>query len=296
MKITINKRIPLKDIPSASGISILHDSIYIVGDDSPYLFKLNAAFEITERIQVTNQETEKGRIPKPIKPDFEAIAEVNRGGKKELLVFGSGSKLKLRETLLRIELDEPDKRVSTHSLSALYAHLKATSGIADANFNIEGAAIGSRALYLFNRGNNQLFVIGLEAFLQYIENEKAHVPQVKTFRYYLPRLKGVMAGFSGACLLPDNQHILFTASLENTTDWYNDGEVLGSFIGLLPLEKLNQESPVCKKVVDEQGSDYLGKIESIAIKSHNPDGSYTVYAVTDSDGGVSELLEMSLVM
>ena len=46
MKITIESRKLLEQIPSASGIEFMDNKFWIVGDNSPWLFELNQDFYI----------------------------------------------------------------------------------------------------------------------------------------------------------------------------------------------------------------------------------------------------------
>ncbi|MCO6499680.1 MAG: hypothetical protein J5I47_04780 [Vicingus serpentipes] len=281
-------------LPSASGITILNNSLYIIGDDTPFLYKLDEDFFISEQIKIHDAVPGlDGRISKQIKPDLEAITEVKWGKDKDILIFGSGSKSPEREALIRIDMDKlPD--VQHYSLDKIYDKIKDIKSVSDEDLNIEGAGTSDDRLYLLNRGKNYLFEFDLEDFKKYLQGEKERVPEPKSYQFTLPEIDGIEAGFSGACLLPNEKKMIFTASVENTSDWINDGEVLGSFIGIIPLKNLKECKPICVQVVDDKSLPYSGKIESITIRSMNPDGSYSALAVTDNDDGESELLELEI--
>ncbi len=224
MKCTLLSRTILEGIPSASGIEKVGDTIYIMGDDSPWLFWMNERYEITGKIPVADVSAAvKGKIPKPVKPDLEAMALF----RNELLLFGSGSKSPQRDVLVRVNIIS--KKASTYSLVQFYDHLCTAAKITRDDLNIEAAVIFNTSLLLFNRGNNCIYETDIEALLAFSSGAE-NMPSVKIFRITLPMLQEIQAGFSGACLSTDSQQIIFTASVENTPNWVDDGEILGSFI------------------------------------------------------------------
>ncbi len=86
--------------------------------------------------------------------------------------------------------------------------------------------------------------------------------------------------------------VLLTASVENTPNAYDDGEVLGSFIGMFTMEdeKIN---PSGSWVRIENLNSPL-KIESVTIDKKNREGDLDIILVSDSDGGRSQLLKANL--
>jgi len=96
MTATILSENPLPDLPSASGVEIVGSVAYVIGDDSPYLYQLDAAtLAPVGRIALFEAAADfaSGRIPKPIKPDLECmVALVWPDGRPGLLLLGSGSR------------------------------------------------------------------------------------------------------------------------------------------------------------------------------------------------------------
>src|SRR5687768_3644812 len=78
LKATISKQIHFPDIPSASGIELGSDgSVYIISDDSPFLYHLNADFKRIDTIQLFKTDLfATGRIPKMQKPDLESLTTI----------------------------------------------------------------------------------------------------------------------------------------------------------------------------------------------------------------------------
>src|SRR5690606_2002260 len=127
MKFELRQHKELPGIPSASGLEITDSGIFIIGDDSPYLFKLNSQFEIIEKIQLFPEKQFPGNIIEKLKkPDLEALARGNTEA-NILYAFGSGSKSPERDLMVKIDLSA--KISSTYSLVHFYSHLRTLTGI-----------------------------------------------------------------------------------------------------------------------------------------------------------------------
>ena len=102
MNIDIIEKIVIKNLPSASGIEVIDKIIYIIGDDSHYLYCLNFNFQITNKIELfKSDDLSIGRIPKKIKPDLECMTKFKLDGKQHLLICGSGSNNKREKDYFR---------------------------------------------------------------------------------------------------------------------------------------------------------------------------------------------------
>src|SRR5687768_1753982 len=92
MKVSVIKKALLEDLPSASGMEIIDGVIYIIGDDSPYLYVLDHSLRVINKVELFKTEDfESGRIPKKLKPDLETLTSLTISGNKYLLATGSGS-------------------------------------------------------------------------------------------------------------------------------------------------------------------------------------------------------------
>ncbi|MCX6181263.1 MAG: hypothetical protein NT150_05010 [Bacteroidetes bacterium] len=281
MEIQLKKSTVLKDIPSGSAIEYINGHLFICGDDSSFLYKTDVDGKVLQKIKIYDWE-EEGRIPKPLKPDFEAMA--NDGD--EILLFGSGS-LAPRNVLVKVNLQT--EAVSTFSLEEFYEELKYEAQLKSEDFNIEGAAIYKNNLLLMNRGDNSIFTLNLKEFYAFVENGE-ELSNIEIVKYHLPVLEGYMAGFSGACVVDD--HLVFCASVEKTTDWINDGEILGSFIGLIHLCENSNEVLNCVRVMELEKF-YLEKIEGVCVTGKKA-GVIELKAICDNDNGASTLVEMEI--
>lgn len=294
MEMTVLSRHVLKGVPSASGIEVVDGAIYVIGDNSPWVYKLNKAYQIEEKRQIAPADNlENGIIPKKVKPDFEAMSFFPKGKEKELLIFSSGSKSPEREFFVSVHFGQAEAGAKTYPITPFYEKLKAAAKLDAEELNIEGAVINGGELFLFNRGENVVMKYKINEFQAYIEG-KQESPEPIVYSIKLPEVKGVKAGFSGATAIPGEDKILFTASVENTENWIDDGEILGSFVGLIDLKNLKDGlQPECNRIM-ENGHPLNVKVESIAVYYLTVENSLRLVLVTDSDGGESELFEADL--
>lgn len=202
-------------IGSASGLVYKDNSLFIISDNSSFLYEYNIPEKEVSKIKLFENAQEN--IPKKDKFDFESIAL--KGNKLHLLCSGSTSK---REKRIIYNLDS--KKTEEKDLSKLYKSLKENTSISDEELNIEGALFCNEKWHLFQRGNgansrNGIFKtksLEIECHTELVEVE-------------LPKIKHVATSFTDAILV-DNK-IYFLATAEDTISTYDDGEILGSIIG-----------------------------------------------------------------
>jgi len=292
----------LDGLPSGSGMGWYAGNYFVVGDDSPFLFKLDRKFAITGRSLLPgfSAPREVDRISKAKKPDFEAMATLSWAGVSWNLILGSGSEAGSRETGILVPTDGTAK-VHVRSLSALYRRLSAMAGFKPGQLvNIEALAIAREEAYLFNRGNadrNLLFSMKLADLMAYMAGEVENVGEVRVVEAKLPRLNGIEAGFSGADYWPEKDSLVFTASVEGTDNAYNDGEVLGSFVGLIARSELKAGAALdlsrSARRLTISGKSLKSKVESIVLTRTS--GTHATGAmVSDNDDGKSELFDVAL--
>lgn len=289
----VSKRI-LEEVPSASGVEMMGEEIFMIGDNSPWLYRLDQTYEVTDRYQVfSTEDLEEGIIPKARKPDFEAMAITDWGQEKLLLLFGSGSKSPERDSVVIMGLEKRAGDVSTYSVKHFYEQIKRSANLGEEDLNIEGAAVVGDSLYLFNRGKNIVIRSTVDGFLRQVIAHESY-PELEIINVELPEIKGIKAGFSGAAVVPGQRKILFTASVENTENWIADGEILGSFVGTIDLDELKNGCRPKYVQIMEGGQTLNIKVESLTVQNTGSGGELGVILVTDSDGGHSELLEIRL--
>ena len=167
MKIEITNKISLDNLPSASGLEIINENLYIVGDDSPFLYLLDFNFKQIDRIQLfSTNDFSNGRMPKHLKPDLEFLTKLEIENKKYLFTGGSGS-AKGRDKGFLIELNS--YKVTEVSLSGIYNSLKNNQKITgNLVLNIEGLAATQNQMLFFNRSNNTIIIYNETSFLSFI--------------------------------------------------------------------------------------------------------------------------------
>lgn len=296
LKVQVINHTFFQDLPSASGIEKYKGSTFIVGDDSPWLFVLDENNEMTKKVQLSAIDSMvNNRTPKGLKADFEAIEKLSINDVEHLMVISSGSSEITRDTAYLISAT-PKWTIAKRNLRPLYEEIKKAAHISGKDeINVEGIAIHTKNTYLLHRGNvsgNFIAVLDTDQLVNYISNASDYIPEVSVFYFDLPVYKNQKSGFSGACITPDGKNMLFTASLEETADVLNDGKVLGSFIGIIDLEKL-AESKFEAKLVQEDGEVLPKKLEGITVKSWSKN-KMNVLVACDNDDGSSDLFEMEV--
>ncbi|MBC5993744.1 DUF6929 family protein [Pontibacter cellulosilyticus] len=303
LKATMVGNQPLQEIPSASGIEFVEGAYYVIGDDSPYLYQLDEQFKLINKYSLfeSGKLGESGRLPKAEKPDLESIAGFTYGRDNMLLIFGSGAS-EARNKGYLVNLSEKGT-VKELDLSRFYTFLKRTLKIeTEGLLNIEALAMDNIYTYLLQRplgsGVNVLFRFDSDDFKDFLLRN-GPIPAVAVYHFTLPGIGQNSAGFSGAYALGDK--LFITASVEDTPNAIDDGEVLGSLLGVIDLNALpyatNSANPLAVPAVQvaaENGAAFKGKVESLVVKKTEVKNRYHMIIVTDDDRGGSKLLEVEL--
>jgi hypothetical protein len=212
-------------ISSASGLLYHNDLLYVISDNSNYLYEYNIADEKLNKIALVENPQEN--IVKKDKPDFEAITNLN----ESVLILGSGSTYNRNKVIFYNTISTQKK---VRNFSGIYHQMKFQLQLNDDELNIEGFIATEKTFYFFQRGNGSL---GKNGIVSADQNTKE--PNFKFVPFNLPKINNVPATFTDAVLVDDK--IYFLASAENTTSTYLDGEVLGSIIGTIDLKTLKLE-------------------------------------------------------
>ena len=178
-----------------------------------------------------------------------------------------------------------------HKLTGFYDILKSLEIMKDSELNIEAVAFSEGVLYLFNRRRNIVFSVIYNEFLQFIKTGSP-TPQILSMEYDLPEINGIEAGFSGATFSRDEKTVLMTCSVEDTDNAYDDGKVLGSFIGVASVENMKIGSSIAWIALENQRAPL--KIESVVIVQENNPRDLDIILVSDSDGEDSLILKGNL--
>lgn len=224
-KIQLLAFLTIQGIGAASGIVFQNDSLFLVSDNSGYLFeqKLDKS-PLIKHLLIKDASV---NIEKKRKPDFEAITLIG----EELHIFGSGSTINRNKKII---YNLNTKKVKENDFSSIYQELKSKFKMSDDDLNIEGALYINETLLLFQRGNgltskNGIFKIGTEN-------------QYEFFPISLPKIKHVETSFTDAVLIENK--IYFLAAAEDTVSTYEDGEVLGTIMGIMNSETFEIERQI----------------------------------------------------
>ncbi|WP_162126138.1 DUF6929 family protein [Flavobacterium phycosphaerae] len=208
----------IKGIAAASGLVYKDDSLFIISDDSTFLYEYRFTDKALNKIKLFEDSQES--LAKKDKADFESITLFEN----TLYIFGSGS-TKKRDIRVKYHLDSQE--IKAKDVSKLHKKLRQTIALDEDELNIEGVIIDTENYYLFQRGN------GAQA-----QNGIFTVNKVdKTVRFHLillPKVNSIEATFTDAVEVDDK--VYFTAACEDTTSTYTDGEIYGSFLGCMDLK------------------------------------------------------------
>ncbi len=207
-------------IGAASGLVCENNSLYIISDNSTFLYQYNINEKTLDKIELFEDSREN--IAKKDKADFEAITLFEN----KLYLFGSGSTQK-RNTRVTFNLE--NNEIKEKDLSKIYKRLIESISIADNDLNIEGVIITENTIYFFQRGNGANAQNGIFC---YDRKNKSVAFKLIT----LLKINGIEATFTDAILIDDT--IYFLAASENTTSTYDDGEVMGSIVGTIDLKTM----------------------------------------------------------
>ena len=222
---TIELFFQILGIGSASGLFYRDHSLFVLSDNSSFLYEYN--IKENQLIRIKLFENSQENIPKKDKFDFESIALKGN----ELHLLGSGSTSK-REKRMIYNLETA--AVAEKKLSQLYQNLKKNASISDEELNIEGALFCNENWYLFQRGNGANSINGIFK-TKSLETES----ETEFIKVPLPKIKQVETSFTDAILVHDK--IYFLATAEDTISTYDDGEILGSLIGRMDSQTLEIE-------------------------------------------------------
>jgi hypothetical protein len=264
-------------IGSASGLLFNGSSLYLISDNSNILYNYNINTKILDKTTlVTGANPLVENMAKKDKPDFEAIT-VNGD---ELYLFGSGSTNK-RNTIAHINIKTKEV-LPVIDATDLYLAMQDFSGINADNFNIEAAVNDGDTWYLFNRGNGPK---GQNGVFTLTGNMADTSFQILYNPVKLPKINGAKSSFTDAVKVGNKLYFLAAAEKSNST--YEDGEVAGTLVGYIDIEKMKVKDA---KVVTEKN-----KFEGITLYKENEKTlEFLLCEDTDSDMTESYIYKLTL--
>jgi len=256
-------------IGAASGLVYHENSLFVISDNSSFLYEYNISKAFLNKIPL--QENSQENTPKKEKLDFEAITLKDN----KLYVFGSGS-TKQRE--IKFTYDLTNKKVAAENFSKLYQKIRKATSIVDYDLNIEGVFFKGKKWYFFQRGNGGSAKNGIII----LEEE---TDKIEFVTVHLPKINAVEASFTDAILVGET--IYFLAAAENTNSTYDDGEVLGSIIGAISFETF--------KITAIQQISENKKFEGLTLyKETDATISFLLCEDNDTDTLISDIYELKI--
>ena len=240
----LNEFLHIKGIGSASGLIYYQNVLFIISDNSTFLYQYVIDKKLVLKFPLVDNPQEN--IPKKNKLDLEALTHFGN----QIFIFGSGSTAQ-RNTMFSLHLENDS--LQKNDLSVLYEFLRKLASLNDDELNIEGAICANKTMLLFQRGNaqnskNGIFIIPDNALLS------KHFVSIT-----LPKIENIEVSFTDAVLV--DEFIYFLATAEDTISTYEDGEVLGSLIGKMKSDTF--------EIIDTQIISNTQKFEGITLYENN---------------------------
>ena len=284
-------------VRAGSGLVRVGDRLAVIQDDAAFVALVDPETGLADSLPLPPDDDGRrqfgtARGNKHRKYDLEAcvaLPAVGRTDAVRLLGFGSGSMPRrehvLVATLPHAAADLARAEVALVHAPALYAALRAEPAFAGSELNVEGATLVGERVRLFGRGNgatregvaavSATCDLDAAALLAYLAGT-GPVPALHAVRAYdLGTIEDTALAFTDACLLPDGT-LLYSAAAERSPNVVDDGEVVGSVLGLLAADGSAHWTPL----LDLDGTPYRGKVEGLLPA--NVDGT-RLWTVTDVD-------------
>jgi hypothetical protein len=253
-------------IGSASGLIYKNDTLWIISDNSGFLYEYQIASKDLKRHALIENPSEN--VLKKDKQDYEAITNFG----EDLYIFGSGSTVN-RNSMVHLNASSK-KVIGINNLNELYAAMQDLAKLKAEDFNLEGAIYDGKNWYLINRGNG---IANRNIFFRITGKDLKDKFSILFSDYMLPELKGVRTSFTDAILV--DSIIYFLATAEDTRSTYDDGEVLGSIIGGIDLKTMQITFTI--KISDSQ------KFEGLTLFDQSKE-KIEFLLCEDTDTGVLE--------
>jgi hypothetical protein len=237
-KITLKRDVKLVSVPSASACEQVGDSIYIVGDDSPYLYRFDLSFQKVDSFLIypAKYKREK-RVNKEEKHDYESMTSVKWNGQEALIMLGSGSRLARQKGLIYLLNDNKTVQLN---LRRFYSVLSAQMKIDQSELNCEGMALHNDQFILANKPTNSIISISWKQFVSFV-SEKEPALDLRIYQLKLPSRNQHGLQLTGLDFSSDGK-LYFTAYSKNGS---KPGQIYPkprAIIGNINLHELEDKS------------------------------------------------------
>ncbi len=283
MKFRLINSFPLV-IPAVSGMEFYKGDLMMISDSANEISICNQQGKLIRILHSKNLKINE--LPKKDKADFEASSLLSYESSTFLLVLGSGSTVKNRNLAKLFDLNS--EKTIQYDLFPFYAAIRTKYIIELKDWNIEALACYQDRLFFFNRGTNSIFEVNQTDFFNFLEQKSSSFAS-KKYQLNFNQLNGYDLGISSVNV-DENGNFYCTASAENTSDWYNDGEIIGSVITIFNIQELKVEMTLQFEQFKINGK--LAPIKLEAICQTNDRNRF--FVASDNDGEISMLYEIEL--
>lgn len=222
---TLKPYVQIEGISSVSGLHWRAPYLYLIADNSSYLYQYDIEQKTLHNIALNDHPQET--IAKPLKYDVESLLFKD----DTLQLFGSGSK---PTRLQQFSYHLNTAQVSQKDLTQLYIQFRQMADLAEDELNIEGVVFIAEPQpqwWFFQRGNgaqarNGIFIVTGEQW--------ATATDIEFIPLNLPAIQHCPSSFTDAVQVDDA--VYFLAAAEDTQSTYEDGTVLGSLIGKINID------------------------------------------------------------
>ncbi|KGO85502.1 hypothetical protein Q765_15885 [Flavobacterium rivuli WB 3.3-2 = DSM 21788] len=277
-KFTLELLFRIIGIGSASGLFYNDNSLYLISDNSHMLYHYTINDETLDKTPLVFKDYAGAleNVPKKDKADYEAVAAKG----DDLYLFGSGSG---ENRNLIGHINYKTKEVYPHiDATDLYLVMQQFGDITPENFNIEAAVNDGEVWYLFNRGNGSKAQNGIFTLTGTIDDTAF---QIVYNKIKLPKIKGAQYGFTDAIKVEDK--LYFIAAAESGESTYADGEVAGTMIGRINIDKMKVEFT---EVISTKN-----KFEGITLyKEEGKNLEFLLCEDTDKDDTESDIYKVTI--
>lgn len=266
--------IEVNGISAASGLYQQGNQLFMVADNSTFLYQYQIDNHELQRIPLVNQAAES--IKKAEKLDLEAISLFNN----VFYILGSGSTHKRQQLFC---YDMQHKLISQHDLSAVYAQCRQLANLADDQLNIEGLAHDGKHWLLLQRGQG----VDQPSAIFILEGDIRAEIQVKQYiPIALPSIGSVPCHFTDGVVYEGQ--LYFLAAGEDTVSTYDDGAVVGSLFGSIDLASMQLTE--CQQLPEQH------KFEGLALHQiENYQMSFLLCEDADRDDTKSIIYRLDVI-
>lgn len=212
---------------ATSGLFFQQDEIKLIADNSNYLYTYTISDSSLHKKLLYDNGHNNDLVVKKDKFDLESIFK----HEESFYLLGSGSNdLAVRNKMFVVD---KENKIQEQDISTSLTSVREQLDIHKDDFNIEGAFVYNEKYHLLNRGNGPKKQNGIIITNLSLQQTPIFVP------VDLTRISDNLSITDGVVV--DN-YLYFLAAIEQTNSTYEDGEIEGSYVGIIDLRTFEVEN------------------------------------------------------